>query len=767
MTTGGAGGAAEGKISSAVNASYNIIVGGGGGVNSYNGGYVECVPGGGACASSNNVNNQYGSGGGGYSGIFATNVISQSTALLIAGGGGGGGSSRAGTGNVGGAGGGAVGQDGVSAYDGKTYYAGRGGSQTAAGVDSSCDGANVSGSQGLFQGGRPRLNGYGGAGGGGYYGGSAGGYSEANTMAGGGGGSSYYNPGYVSNPVLTGGNYTTPGNSGSAYRGTAGNAGAVAAAGSSGVVVITYLSSTITASGGAIIYTDSSNANPRSGSPYLGGYTTHTFTSNGRFIIGPSVSVLVVGGGGGGGGSTGGGGGGGGVIYTATQLASPSNVYDVIVGAGGRVSGNKAWGKTGDASSFNGIFAYGGGGGGYSADGSSGGTGLGGGSGGGGQNYWGTYVSGGGTPGQGYRGGYFGTAAGSGGGGAGGPGGSGSGSNIGGPGGIGLAYSISGFSTYYGGGGGGGNGGVGGLGGGGNGADVGAGGAANTGGGGGGGWSYASGNGGAGGSGIVIISYPTGSMTAVGGIMTTSGGNTIHTFTGSGTFIVGSASGTLVTNGLVLNLDAGNPASYPGSGTNWADLSGNSLNGTLVNGVGYNSANGGALTFNGTNNYVNIPNNVKLQVTGNQTIDFWSKSTNITAGRQNIIDKAYGGEFGFTQETDGGINYYYGTLGAQGSPYQGFGTAPSVFIQGQWQHMTIVRNFSNSMLYWYRNGALIGSTPTSYTYSAASTYAVTIGIGYTGVYYSGYIGSIHLYNRALSGSEVLQNFNTFRSRYGI
>lgn len=57
----------------------------------------------------------------------------------------------------------------------------------------------------------------------------------------------------------------------------------------------------------------------------------------------------------------------------------------------------------------------------------------------------------------------------------------------------------------------------------------------------------------------------------------------------------------IVTDGLVLCLDAANPKSYPGSGTVWSDLSGNGNNGTLVNGVGYNSNNGGYLTFDGSN----------------------------------------------------------------------------------------------------------------------------------------------------------------------
>lgn len=65
----------------------------------------------------------------------------------------------------------------------------------------------------------------------------------------------------------------------------------------------------------------------------------------------------------------------------------------------------------------------------------------------------------------------------------------------------------------------------------------------------------------------------------------------------------------IVTDGLVLCLDAGNSRSYPGSGTTWIDLSGNGNNGTLVGGVNYNSANKGSLVFDGVNDYVSLTNN--------------------------------------------------------------------------------------------------------------------------------------------------------------
>ena len=61
---------------------------------------------------------------------------------------------------------------------------------------------------------------------------------------------------------------------------------------------------------------------------------------------------------------------------------------------------------------------------------------------------------------------------------------------------------------------------------------------------------------------------------------------------------------TIITTGLVLNLDAGNTASYSGTGTTWTDLSGNGNNGTLTNGTSYSSTNGGVMVFDGVNDYV-------------------------------------------------------------------------------------------------------------------------------------------------------------------
>lgn len=235
-SSGGAGGAARGNIIVVPGATYGITVGEGG---NYNSG-VNPIIGGGGGASPTGADNSYGGGGGGYSGIFLGNVRTQSTAIMIAGGGGGGGSSRAGTGNQGGGGGGFVGQDGGSPYDNKPNYRGRRATQFAPGTDSSNDSVGSQGLQGALTGGGTRVGSYGGAGGSGYWGGTAGGYSEPNTMAGGGGGSGFINANLVTGGQLTAGNLTIVGDSGNAFRGTAGNPGAASTAGTPGSVIIIW-----------------------------------------------------------------------------------------------------------------------------------------------------------------------------------------------------------------------------------------------------------------------------------------------------------------------------------------------------------------------------------------------------------------------------------------------------------------------------------------------------------------------------------------------
>ena len=274
-------------------------------------------------------------------------------------------------------------------------------------------------------------------------------------------------------------------------------------------------------------------------------------TSNtlGPVILGTTVNYLIVAGGGGGGGQYYSGGGGGGGYQSGTTLLVPATSYTVTIGAGGSGGvGVSVQGVNGSNTTFSAVSnASVGGGGGGAWNASPTYNGLTGGSGGGGANS-GSGASG--VSGQGNAGGNGGSTSGGGGGGASQTGFAGSGTT-GGNGGNGTSSSISGVATYYAGGGGGSGGnnggsdgttGTGGLGGGGNAGTVnsssgnpGNPGTANTGGGGGGDFA-ANAGGGRGGSGIVIVSYP-GAQAFGGGVISTDGSNTIHTFYTSGSLV--------------------------------------------------------------------------------------------------------------------------------------------------------------------------------------------------------------------------------------
>jgi hypothetical protein len=183
---GGGGGHTKGLFPVTPGSTIILVVGRGGTIangttQSYGGGGTN----GGALAGDFN----YAGHGGGYCGVFATSV-SQANALAIAGGGGGGGSSRIYNGNIGGAGGGLVGQRGGSPYDGRFTAGGNPGTQSGGGAATVGYTAN-GGAGSALQGGPGGSGTAGGGGGGGYFGGGGGGYAESNTIAGGGGGSGF------------------------------------------------------------------------------------------------------------------------------------------------------------------------------------------------------------------------------------------------------------------------------------------------------------------------------------------------------------------------------------------------------------------------------------------------------------------------------------------------------------------------------------------------------------------------------------------------
>lgn len=219
----------------------------------------------------------------------------------------------------------------------------------------------------------------------------------------------------------------------------------------------------------------------------------------------------------------------------------------------------------------------------------------------------------------------------------------------------------------------------------------------------------------------------------------------------------------IVTDGLVLSLDAGNPKSYPGSGTTWTDLTGRGNNGTLTNGPTYNSSNGGSIVFDGTNDGVQLPGtNLSLN---QMTISSWNYST----------DYVQNGHL-FEKTTDGTTNTQYSLLlGTDGNiRYRVLGlnpidlAAPMVTVNGQWNN--IVATWDGTSKRIYVNGVLAANTgtlPGSVTQNSTGPAYIGIAGNFAGNPFNGRISNTTIYNRGLTEAEVQQNFNALRGRYSI
>lgn len=221
---------------------------------------------------------------------------------------------------------------------------------------------------------------------------------------------------------------------------------------------------------------------------------------------------------------------------------------------------------------------------------------------------------------------------------------------------------------------------------------------------------------------------------------------------------------SIVTSGLVLCLDAGNPRSYPGTGTVWTDVTytgGN--NGTLTNGPTYSNANGGLIDFDGIDDYVSSTNNATTDITGTMTCECWFKLDATASDWVRVFGKGDG-----TNRTYG---LWYNT-GSTYFLYQRYGAASSfdcittqVVTVGVWWHMVGVSNGTSQTL--YLNGSSVATATSGGSSWFSSTEGYRVGGATFHTYHNGPISIVRLYNTALTASQVLQNFNAQRGRYGI
>ena len=220
----------------------------------------------------------------------------------------------------------------------------------------------------------------------------------------------------------------------------------------------------------------------------------------------------------------------------------------------------------------------------------------------------------------------------------------------------------------------------------------------------------------------------------------------------------------IVTDGLVLTLDSGNRNSYAGSGTNWYDLSGNGNNCTLTNGPTFSNTNLGNISFDGVNDYVDFyaPN---LGTT--TTIELWCKLGTAYSGTMmfgwNLYDVwCYNGAMGFNT----GNGDVYGISSSNVS---------SLSLVGNWKHyifqMSSDVSYTNNKIY-------INTTSQSLSQQIGSELAATRGFNSGNGRLSGWrysasyfiqmnCANFKIYNRALTTSEITQNYNATKARFGL
>ena len=232
------------------------------------------------------------------------------------------------------------------------------------------------------------------------------------------------------------------------------------------------------------------------------------------------------------------------------------------------------------------------------------------------------------------------------------------------------------------------------------------------------------------------------------------------------------AFGKIVTDGLVLSLNAADKNSYPGSGTTWTDMSGNGNNGTLTNGPTFSSANGGFIDYDGTDDYVDCGNSSALSFgTESFTLDVWTRAsaigtTRFIVGKMDSPGLGSGTGYGLYLG-NGGTNWIFGVWDAA---VLRIPTTPYTASPNVWIYLAGVRDKESNQVNLYVNGVLTASSSDLGMDTTVVTPFVVGGIttsNSTANRWNGDIASTKVYNRALSASEVLQNYNATKTRFGL
>jgi hypothetical protein len=218
--------------------------------------------------------------------------------------------------------------------------------------------------------------------------------------------------------------------------------------------------------------------------------------------------------------------------------------------------------------------------------------------------------------------------------------------------------------------------------------------------------------------------------------------------------------GNLVTSGLVLDLDAAKLASYPGTGTTWYDISGNGNNVTLINGPTFTgTGKQAAITFDGVDDY----STGSIFVTPTFSFNFWLKPQQVKDYTPVFGINTWGN---FIWHTTSNGSIYCGTdVNSRFTPSSAGCGAGTVALNITQNYTYTFTSGTGSL---YKNGTLLVTSNNHQTPVSSSTYQSLFIANALGSNYAACnVYSTQIYNRALSATEITQNFNALRGRYGI
>ena len=220
----------------------------------------------------------------------------------------------------------------------------------------------------------------------------------------------------------------------------------------------------------------------------------------------------------------------------------------------------------------------------------------------------------------------------------------------------------------------------------------------------------------------------------------------------------------IVNNGLVLNFDAANIRSYSGSGTVVNNIA-SSTSGSTVNAPTYSTNLNGYFSLN-TDDIIIFPEESSLN-TQTVSVEVWTRTNNVVQNGFWFEKGQVNSQYSLFQE--GSIIIWRANIGGGGIVNMVQFTAANFINATKWFHIVATHTSGTQRV--YINGVLVG-TGTSAGTIATNTNGVSIGAygGFNGsrsYYYNGDISAVRVYNRVLSATEVSQNFEATRSRYGI